>query len=88
MATRGLSIGEDPTQVTGLSNGTTYIGQNVSNWPIHVAAVAGSDAPDVTTTPSLRAKPGESITLLPVSGESIWLWSPYGAAQLVYDAVP
>lgn len=89
MATRTVATAAAaPTQVTGLAAGTTYIAQNVSRWPVQVFAVSGTDAPDLATAPSFRADPGQSITLLPVTGESIWVWSPNGTARVVYDQVP
>ena len=72
MATIGFSVTDEPTAITGLSDGQTYIAQNVGGNLVSFAEA--SSAPEASDA-AFKRQPLESQVLKPVSGESIYVWT-------------
>lgn len=87
MATQLLDLTETPQQVTGLTSGTNYVGQNVGVSTVFITAVAGSSQPTGAALEArFEAEPRENITLVPVGGETIWAWCSRPIGRMVWDA--
>ena len=87
MATLIQAVDDDPTDVVAglsLTVGTTYTGR----WqgPERLRIREGSAKPAVSAT-ALVARPYETVSVTPITGEEIYLWTNVGAGSLVLHAV-
>ena len=87
MATQTLVLTQTPQEITGLSAGERYAGQNVD--PVgraYLANVSGNSAPAGAALQTRNEiAPDQGFSLIPQSGESIWAWSNRAQCRIVYD---
>jgi len=84
MASGSISATSTIGQVTGLSNGKTYIGQNRGPDILLITEVTGSTAPTLDSAHWFEIKPAGWLTMKPVATDTLWVYAN-GAAEVVYS---
>ena len=80
MADIHVRVTSSPAAISGLTEGTTYIGQAQGHVPIAYTTVVGAYGGE----PGFVAKPGNSFLMKPESGESVYVWVSRGEGHMVY----
>ena len=77
-----------PAEVTGLTDGTTYEAQNKDQiYQVEFTQIIGAGPPDLDTDDSKIVEPLGTFTVIPVSGESIWVWTRGVNSQIAISAL-
>lgn len=84
MSLEPIAFGDQPEEITGLTDGSSYEGQNVSPFPISV-----SQRPDgevvTRASPQFVYPPYWGVVLEPVAGETLWVWASQGTGKINYN---
>ena len=71
-----------PTQVAGLTNGTTYTGQVRGHQIVKMASAAS--APDADSDDCFVLAPGDTPSMKQTSARNVYIWSGAEGSTLVY----
>lgn len=88
-----VQVTTTPTQLTGLTDGTTYNLQNVGDREIFLANVTGTTAPAASSKarsvipPTTREFFG-TAEIKPASGESFWVWVANETGDISLNEAP